>query len=450
MVKVDMQTKREQVQTGMMLLPPLETFVPKDHPVRRLNKVLDLSFVHEAVREHYCQDNGRPSIDPEVIIRLFLLQAIEGITHVRDLLRQVQVNLAYRWFIGYDLDEKLPDHSSLSRALDRFGDEVFNELFKRSIAQCKASKLIEGRILHLDATTIRADIDRDRVNKPDSPDPDARYGHFPGGRVLPGYKQQTIADEKSRVIVGLDVVPADSYEGQDTVAMVDQAIEHLGKSPKSVCADSAYASGANMAALEDRGIRLVSPPPKPITYTKDRYFTVEDFKYDEQKDIFICPAGETLSNGGAVRTRPGKYLYRCSKRSCKNCILKSRCTDAQYRQLKVGKNHGALIRLRADSRTESFRKLYRARAPVIEGIFAESKCWHGLRRAWRRGLAKMRIQSLLIAAAINLKRLICLIISINGKKPIIIRLLRQFRSLINRFFEILSLSTTLNPKLIDD
>ena len=421
-----------------MLLPPLEAYIPKDYPIRRLNKVLDLSFIHEAVREHYCQDNGRPSIDPEVIIRLFLLQAIEGITHVRELLRQVQVNLAYRWFIGYDLDEKLPDHSSLSRALDRFGDKVFNELFARSIAQCKASKLIEGKILHLDATTIRADIDRDRVNTPDSPDPDARYGHFPGGRVLPGYKQQTIADQKSRVIVGIDVVPADNYEGQDTVAMVDQAVEHLGKSPQAVCADSAYASGANMAALGERGIRLVSPPPKPITYTKDRYFTVEDFKYDEHKDIFTCPAGETLSNSGAVKARPGKYLYRCSKRSCKNCSLKSRCTDAPYRQLKVGKNHGALIRLRADSKTESFRQIYRARAPVIEGIFAESKCWHGLGRAWRRGLVKMRIQSLLIAAAINLKRLICLFILRFNENSIVIRLLTQYGLIINSLSEKLS------------
>jgi transposase len=129
----------------MMLLPPLETFIPEDHPIRRLNKVVDLSFVHEAVRGQYCQDNGRPSIDPEVIIRLFLLQAVEGIAHVRDLIRQAHVNLAYRWFIGYDLDEKLPDHSTLSRALDRFGDKVFNELFTKSIAQCKASGLIEGR-----------------------------------------------------------------------------------------------------------------------------------------------------------------------------------------------------------------------------------------------------------------------------------------------------------------
>lgn len=443
-----MQTKREQKQTRMMLLPPLEEFIPEDHPLRRLNRVLDLGFVHEAVREHYCRDNGRPSIDPEVIIRLFLLQAIEGLIHVRDLMRQVHVNLAYRWFIGYDLDEKLPDHSSLSRALDRFGDEVFNELFKRSIAQCKASKLIEGRVLHWDATTIRADIDRDRVNEPDSPDPDARYGHFPGGKVLPGYKQQTIADEKSRVIVGIDVIPADRPEGKDTVAMVDQATEHLGIPPKVVCADSAYASGANKAALEDRGVCLVSPPPKPITYTKDRYYTVEDFKYNEPDDVFTCPGGQTLRNVSPVKARIGKYLYRCSKVACRSCKIKSKCTEAPYRQLKVGVHHGALIRLRAESKTESFRQFYRARAPVIEGIFAESKCWHGLRRAWRRGLAKMRIQSLLIAAAINLKRLISLFIPQNILNSAAIRLLARFWATMNKLIEITYQNQPLNLKLV--
>lgn len=415
-----------------MLLPPLEAFIPEDHHIRRLNKVLDLNFVHEAVRGHYCQDNGRPSIDPEVIIRLFLLQAIEGIGHVRDLIRQVQVNLAYRWFIGYDLDEKLPDHSTLSRALDRFGDKVFDELFERSIAQCKASGLIEGRVLHLDATTIRADIDRDRVGREDSPDPDARYGRFPGDKVLPGYKQQTVADSRSRVIVGLEVVTADSPEGKDTLAMVDQAIDHLGASPEVVCADAAYASGANMAGLEDRGIRFVSPPPKPKTYTGDAYFTIEDFDYNEQSDIFICPAGERLRNIGTVRDRAGKRLYRASKAVCRMCEIRHRCTSAPYRQLKVGVYHGAMIRLRADSKTESFRRLYRARAPVIEGIFAESKCWHGLRRAWRRGLAKMRIQSLLIAAAINLKRLIYLFIFSNTQKLIFIRPTMRFWAILNK------------------
>jgi len=389
----------------MMLLPPLETLIPKDHYLKKLDRVLDLSFVHETVREHYCQDNGRPSIDPEVIIRLFLIQAMDGITHVRELMRQVQVNLAYRWFIGYRLDEKLPDHSTLSKALDRFGDKIFNELFKRSITQCKKSGLIEGKVLHVDATTIRADLDCNKVDKPNSSDPDARFGRFPGGKLIPGYKQHTIADEHSRVILGLSVTAANVSEHDRMLEVLDESVGHIKAKPDAVCADAGYSSGENNAEMEKRRIRFVSPPPKALTYTRDKFFTVENFVYDEKRDIFICPAGKPLKYMGRVKDRPKQRRYGVLPSVCRKCVLKDKCTKANRRQLKVSKNHAALVRLRADSKTESFKKLYRSRAPVIEGIFGEAKEWHGLRRAWRRGMSRMRIQCLLIAAVINLKRL---------------------------------------------
>jgi transposase len=400
-----MQSKRQQTTHELTLLPPLESLIPEDHYLKRLDKVLDLSFIHESVRDRYCQDNGRPSIDPEVIIRLFLIQALDGIVHVRELMRQVQVNLAYRWFIGYRLDEKLPDHSTLSRALDRFGDMVFNELFHRSISQCKRSGLIEGKVLHIDATTIRADLDCNKVGKPDSPDPDACFGHFPGGKLTPGYKQHTIADEHSRVILGMSVTAANVCEHDRMMEVLDEAVGHTKALPDVVCADAGYSSGENNAEMEERGIRFVSPPPKARTYTGDKYFTVEDFKYDEKRDIFICPAGKTLKYMGRVKDRPKQRRYGVLPSVCCQCKLKDQCTKANRRQLKVSKNHAALVRLRTDSKTESFKKLYRNRAPVIEGVFAEAKEWHGLRRAWRRGISKMRIQCLLIAAVINLKRL---------------------------------------------
>ena len=409
-VKLSMQTKRDQTQTGMVLLPPLESFIPDDHPIRRLNRVLDLGFIHEAVRGHYCQDNGRPSIDPEVIIRLFLIQAIEGIPHVRDLMRQVQVNLAYRWFIGYELDEKLPDHSTLSRALDRFGDEIFNDLFEQSIAKCKASGLIEGKVLHVDSTTIRADIDKDRVGKDDSSDLDAAYGRFPNGQLLPGFKQQTAVDNKNRVIVGMSIAPANHIEGKDMVDVVDQSIANTGLTPEAVCADAAYGSGRNRQELEDRGIRLVSPPRKPITYTGKEYFSVEDFKYDEIKDEFICPGGHRLSFIDIDKERNARRRYRSRRSDCKVCPLKEQCTRSSRRQLKVGIHHAALTRLRADSKTADFKQLYSLRAPAVEGVFGEAKQWHSLGRAWRRGLSKMRVQCFLIAAVINLKRLASLFI----------------------------------------
>lgn len=399
-----MQTKRERLSYEMTLLPSLETLVPDDHQLRRLDNVLDLHFVHDAVRDKYCADNGRPSIDPEVVIRLFLLPALYGYESVRRLMREVQVNLAYRWFIGYRLDERLPDHSSLSRALDRFGDEVFAELFERSVVQCRDSGLISGRVLHMDVTTIRADLNANRVDKSDSPDGDARFGRFPGGKTKPGYKQQTVADGHKRVVVGLSVKPANKPDDSDMLKVLDDATFRLGTSPEALCADAGYSSGRNCAALEERGVRLISPPPRPITYTDRNNFTVEDFTFDESRDEFTCPSGHRLRY---LNTEPkrGRRQYRAKRSVCRSCKLKPRCTSAEQRQLKVSPHHGALIRLRADSKTASFKKHYRSRAPVVEGVFAESKQWHGLARAWRRGLSKMRVQCLLVAAVLNFKRL---------------------------------------------
>ena len=423
-----MQTKRTKLDYNMMLLPPLESFIPEDHNLRRLDKILDLNFIHDTVQSHYCQNNGRPSIDPEVIIRLFLIQAIDGIIHVRELMRQVQVNLAYRWFIGYGLDEKLPDHSTLSKALDRFGDGVFNELFERSIALCTASGLIEGKVLHVDATTIRADIDRTRVGRPDSSDPDARYGKFPGKRTAPGYKQHTVADGHSRVILGLSVTPANVSEHNEAIAVIDSAIDHLSHPPQTVCADGAYSSGNNCKAMEERGVRLVSPPPKAINQFKGSCFTVDDFIYDEKKDVFICPAGSTLKYVGDVKSRSHQRRYGGLRTVCRKCKLKDKCTKSSRRQLKVGINHASLVRLRADSRTENFKKLYRSRAPVIEGVFGEAKEWHGLRRAWRRGLPKMLVQCLLIATVLNFKRLATVLFALKT-------LILVFKSIIKCIFD---------------
>lgn len=399
-----MQTRRNNQQVGMTLLPSLESMVPEHHRLRRLNRVLDLSFVHEVVRDRYCQENGRPSIDPEVIIRLFLLQSILDIPHVRALMDEVQVNLACRWFIGYELSERLPDHSTLSKALERFGDEVFNELFARSIAQCQRSGLIEGKMLHVDATTIRADIDAARVNKPGSSDPDARFGRFPDGTKKPGYKQQTVADDRHGVIVGVSVLPANEGESASALSAVDTAIERLGTTPEVMCADSAYANGENAQGCKDRGIRLVSPPTKPCNQLSGEQFGIEAFAYDERRDLFICPAGEELRRAGR-QARVGRYKYQCLPRICGVCALKSQCTRAAQRSLCASIHHAALVQLRADSQTTSFWALYRRRCQVIERVFAESKQWHGLRRAWRRGLRKMLLQSLLVASVFNFKRL---------------------------------------------
>lgn len=435
-----MQTKRQQTQQRMTLLPSLESFIPEDHRLRKMNQFLDLEFLHDAVRSCYCQDNGRPSIDPEIVIRLFLIQAIEGIPHVRELMREVHVNLAYRWFIGYELDEELPDHSTLSKALDRLGDSVFNELFERSIAQCKRSNLIEGRVLHVDATTIRADIDRNCVGKPESSDKDARFGRFPDGTKQPGYKQQTVVDDGSRVVLEVSVDPANVNEGDDLSSAVNRAVVRLDSKPEVICADSAYASGKNAAACNDEGIRLVSPPAVARNNLSHEQFTIVQFEYDSDRDLFICPAGKVLSKVGRKEDKKGRWKYRASARDCRCCSLKSQCTRTSARNLYVTGYHGALVNLRRDSQSTEFKALYRRRASVIEGIFAEGKQWHGLSRAWRRGLSKMRIQCLLIATVLNYKRLI------SAPTPLL-RLISMLTIILKRLWALLRVNQMFERKI---
>jgi transposase len=410
-----MQTRRDNSQSEMMLLPSLDERIPANYYLRRLKNALDLNFIHEMVNPLYCQDNGRPSIDPEVIVRLFLLQAITGTTSVRELLRETDLHLGYRWFIGYSATEPLPDHSSLSRTLTRFGDDLFNEIFKRSIAQCKSSGLIDGRIMHIDATTIRADLDKDNVDKPGCSDPDAHFGRFPDGTKKPGYKQQTVVDDASRVILAIDVTAANTMEGSNISGVVDDATAHIDGHPEVLCADSAYANGLNREDCESRGIRLVSPPRKARNHHSSSQFSVEHFSYDEDRDIFVCPAGKVLKQAGIGGSKPNRWKYRASAKDCGVCPLKSQCTKSAQRCLNVSGQHGALVRLRADSQSSDFHSLYSRRAPVIEGIFAEAKLWHGLGRAWRRGLVKMRVQCFLVAAVLNMKRLASLIKSNEAK-----------------------------------
>ena len=136
----------------------LEQLIPEDHILRRVDRVLDLCWLREAVAGCYCADNGRPGIDPEAAVRLMLAGFLLGIVRDRKLLREAQVNLAIRWFAGYRLDERLPDHSSLTRIRQRWGEQRFREMFDRTVRCCVAAGIARGEVVHVDATLIRANV----------------------------------------------------------------------------------------------------------------------------------------------------------------------------------------------------------------------------------------------------------------------------------------------------
>ena len=149
--------KQDRWQQDLFVAGPLSSIVPQDHILRRVDSVLDLSWLGTEVSELYCDTNGRPSIAPEAALRLMLAGFFQGIVHDRKLIKEAQVNVAIRWFAGYRLDEKLPDHSSLTRIRQRWGPELFKRIFQQIVQQCTKAGLVNGETVHIDATLIPAD-----------------------------------------------------------------------------------------------------------------------------------------------------------------------------------------------------------------------------------------------------------------------------------------------------
>ena len=226
--------RKERSQLELFISGPLRQLIPDDHVLVRVDRVFDLSWLRDEVADCYCRDDGRPGIDPEAAVRLMLAGLLSGIVHDRRLMREAQVNLAIRWFAGYALHEKLPDHSSLTRIRQRWGPERFKAVLSRTVKACIAARIATGEVLHLDATLIRANVSWDAIveahadavlteldsTPAPSPevattsktqricqtDPDASLGK--GGRlprVEPAYKQQTAVDTKQGVILDVEM-----------------------------------------------------------------------------------------------------------------------------------------------------------------------------------------------------------------------------------------------------
>ena len=235
---------KDRWQEDLFVACPLRDLVPEDHVLKQVDRVLDLSWLADEVRDLYCADNGRPSIAPEAALRLMLAGFFQGIVHDRELMREAQVNLAIRWFAGYRLDEKLPDHSSLTRIRQRWGAERFKKIFCRSVDACMRAGLVNADTVHVDATLIRANVSWDSVvlvhaarvvaqnvetaddsgpgplsgsgqpKKRSTTDPEATLATGRKGRPLePTYKQHTAVEEKSGVIVDVEVTTGEASEG---------------------------------------------------------------------------------------------------------------------------------------------------------------------------------------------------------------------------------------------
>jgi len=442
-----MQGRKDRWQEDIFVACSLSELVPNDNILRRVDSVLDLSWLHEELRDCYCQNNGRASIDPESALRLMLAGYLEGIIHDRKLMRRAQTDIAIRWFAGYRLHEDLPDHSSLTRIRQRWGEERFRRIFKRTVGACVQAGLVDGKTAHVDATLIRADVSweslieehieqvleengsaaeseaegESRPKRPGRPrtrpakrkkrsktDPEATLTTSSRRRPLaPCYKQHAVVDDKAGVITDVAVTTGEASESKELLAQLDRVEEQTGRKIESVTADAGYGSGKNYAALEKRGIEAVVVPQREVRAATK--LPVRRFKYDGRHQVVRCPAGKLLRRSGEESTAKG-WRYRARACDCRQCPLKRRCVpkSGEVRTVLIVDGYEALLRARrARNRgwDEGRKELYRRHQWWAEGRNGEAKTQHGLARAVRRGRWNVAIQSYLTAVAMNLKRL---------------------------------------------
>lgn len=430
-------------QDGLFVYGSLDSMVPADDPYRRLDALLDLAWVRQETRRLYSW-TGRPSIDPVVIAKLLLIAYMEGITSERELLRQVHVNLSFRRFLGYRLDEALPDHSALSRARYRLGQPFSQKLFEYVLSLCLDAGLVGGEHQSIDSTFVQANaslaslrprlvplaardfterlfeenpVEEEKAKGSSSgrgggggrcndafvsrTDPDCGLKRRGGGEARLGYLVHYSVDRLKQVITGVRTTAAHIPDSSQIVPLVDQ-IRKRGIPVRSVAADKGYSAGAVYQALDEQGVEGFIPMPEKRGERRGR-FSQQDFTYEPVGDRFLCPAGKALP---LVRVDPkgGGRQYRARPGDCQTCPLRERCTDARARTLRISPYHEHLERARQRLRTPAARRAAIARRTGPERLFAEGKGCHGLARAHYRGQANMEQQALLTATVQNLRR----------------------------------------------
>ena len=423
----------------------LDEIVPAEHLVRRIDAVLDTSWVHRELAPYY-STLGRPSIDPELMIRMLIVGYVFAIRSEREICRDVQVNLAYRWFCGLGLEDSVPNHSVFSRARsERFRDsDILRTLFEQVVMSCIEAGLVGGQSFAVDASLIEADANKQRsIPGPDwnrqrsldtasravkdyvetlddaafgaasdvvpkfvSPcDPASQWTGAHKGPAFFAYADNYLIDTKHTVIVDVEasraIRPAEVGAAR---TMIERTEERFGMKPGQLAGDTAYGAAPMLAWLvKEKGIE----PHIPVfdkSARKDGTLSRADFTFDADQNIYICPQGKPLTTTG--RVHQGRTLYyRASKFDCDACPLKPKCCPkAPSRRIPRDIDEDARDLARSLAGTPAFEQSRRDRKKV-EMAFAHLKRIFGLGRLRLRGPRGAQDEFLLAATAQNLVKL---------------------------------------------
>jgi transposase len=459
-----MMGRQERDQGELFYEFNLDDLIPKDHLLRRMNAFVTvvLADLHQQLRSFY-SDIGRPSVDPELMIRMLIVGYCYGIRHERRLCEEVKLHLAYRWFCKLDLDDKVPHHSTFSiNRLERFREsDILRHIFERVVAACMANGLVKGEGFAVDASVMEANASRYHGKAPDELDwtdaqrqrravaeylaaleAEAAEAHTPddgtGGeppskqprryarqppkvispsdpqsawtakankRVQFGYGLNYLIDIENAVIIDVEATPARTYdEVAATQTMLDRTQERFDLKPKRLAADTAYGTGKFLGWLvKEKKIT----PHIPVWEKSDRQdgiFSRSDFRWDSKRGAYICPNNKLLRTSGTVHD--GRtLLYRASKRDCDVCPIRAKCcTTVDARKIPRDLHEDARDITRRKMKTKAFARS-RDERKRVEMRFAHLKTHHGFERMRLRGLSGARDEFHLAAIVQNLKTL---------------------------------------------
>jgi transposase len=428
-----MMGERTVVQEALFYEFNLERHLPADHLLRSIDRFVDLSGIRAHLRPFY-SEIGRPSIDPELLIRMLLVGYCFGIRSERRLCEEVHLNLAYRWFCRLGLEGDVPDHSTFSK--NRHGrfreSDLLRELFETTVQRCMAEGLVGGEGFAADASLIKADANKQRSMEGSEEvdweamaatrrsvreyldtldeaawgaasevrpkfvsqsDPAAQWTGALKGHAFFAYAANYLIDLDHAVIVDVEASRAiRQAEVGAARTMIDRAQDRFGLDPERLAADAAYGSAEMLGWLvHQRGIE----PHVPVfdkSQRSDGTFSRDDFTYDHKRDCYICPAGKELRQRQKVYRVPrpfvdedGMMRYRASKLDCQGCALKPQCCpNAPARKIPRSIHEGARDMARDIAKTEAY-VTSRHERKKIEMLFAHLKRILKLERLRLRG-----------------------------------------------------------------
>lgn len=423
----------------------IESLMPKDHLLRKIDKVIDFNEIYKITEEYYSVDEGRPCCDPVVVVKIALLQHLFGIRSLRQTIKEVETNIAYRWFLHFNLDTPIPHFATISYAFaSRFPDKLFEDIFSWILEKVVEKRLIDAKAVFIDSTHIKANANKKKYRKEQSKftarvyderlrqeidadrlehgkksiedkekcksakeiivstsDPDCGLFHKGEHKVEFAYTAHTACDKHNFILA--TKVTAGNVHDSMVFDDVYNAVSEKFNEIDAVAVDAGYKTPWICKKVIDDNKDIVTPYKRPMT--KKGFFHSYEFVYDEYYDCVICPNNKVLTY--STTNREGYKEFKSNPKDCEKCKYKDKCTNSKNHQKVVTKHIWSnYIELAEDIRhSKRGKEIYSLRSQTIERVFADAKEKHAMRYTFIKSLPRVQNWVRLKFAAMNLKKL---------------------------------------------